>query len=120
MALEVRVDSLADRRDNRRYEIRLPLHYRVTEKGAAPRTGSGTTCDLSTGGLSFRCRRALPVGTHIEMTVDWPPRLGDIYPIDLVMTGFIVRSTGGKTAVRVASRKFKVNAEAAVSYQATA
>jgi len=113
------VDHLADRRDNRRYEIRLPLHYRVSEKGAPPRSGSGTTCELSTRGLSFRCRRALPVGTHIEMTVDWPPRYGDIYPIDLVMTGFIVRSMGGRTAVRVSSRKFRVNA-AEVSYQATA
>ena len=52
--------------------------------------------------------------------MDWPPRYGDIYPIDLVMTGFIVRSVGGRTAVRVASRKFRVNAEAAVAYRATA
>ena len=118
--MEVSVEKLADRRDNRRYEIRLPLHYCVSQKGAMPRSGSGTTCDLSTGGLSFRCRRTLPVGTHIEMSVEWPPRFGDIYPIDLVMTGFIVRSTGGRTAVRVASRKFRVSAEAAVTYQATA
>ena len=61
------MENLTDRRENRRYEIRLPLHYRVSEKGAPPRSGSGNTCDLSTGGLSFRCRRALPVGTHIEM-----------------------------------------------------
>ena len=114
------MEHLSDRRDNRRYEIRLPLHYSVSQKGAMPRSGSGTTCDLSTGGLSFRCRRALPVGTHIEMSVEWPPRFGDIYPIDLVMTGFIVRSTGGRTAVRVSSRKFRVSAEAAVAYQATA
>jgi hypothetical protein len=53
------------------------------------------------------------------MTVEWPPRYGDIYPIDLVITGFIVRSTGGKTAVRVSSRKFRVNA-ASVPYRATA
>ena len=114
------MENLADRRENRRYEIRLPLHYRVSQKGSMPRCGSGTTCDLSTGGLSFRCRRTLPVGTHIEMTVDWPPRFGDIYPIDLVMTGFIVRSTGGRIGVRVSSRRFRVNAAAAVKYQATA
>ena len=114
------METLADRRDNRRYEIRLPLHYRVSEKGAMPRVGSGTTCDLSTGGLSFRCRRTLPVGTHIEVTVEWPPRYGDLYPIDLILTGFIVRSTTGKTAVRVASRRFRVNTAAAVTYQATA
>jgi hypothetical protein len=118
--MEVCVDQLTDRRNNRRYDLRLPLHYRFAEKGSMPRTGSGTTCDMSTNGLSFRSRKALPVGTHIEMIVDWPPRYGDLYPIDLVMTGFIVRSTGGKTAVRVSSRKFRVNAAAAITYQATA
>jgi hypothetical protein len=117
--LEVKVEQLSDRRCNRRYDLRLPLHFRYAEKGAMPRSGSGTTCDLSTSGLSFRTRKPLPVGTHIEMTVDWPPRYGDLYPIDLVMTGFIVRSTAGKTAVRVSSRKFRVNT-AAITYQATA
>jgi len=115
------VDHLTDRRQNRRYDLRLPLHYRFTEKGSIPRTGSGTTCDMSTNGLSFRTRKPLPVGTHIELIVDWPPRYGDLYPIDLVMTGFIVRSTGGRTGVRSSSRKCRVNAEsAAVTYQATA
>ena len=118
--MEVFVDNLTDRRDNRRYELHLPVHYRFAEKGAMARSGSGTTCDMSTNGLSFRTRKPLPVGTHIEMTVDWPPRYGDLYPIDLVMTGFIVRSAGGKTAVRVSSRKFRVNAEPAATYQATA
>ncbi|HEY2016781.1 MAG TPA: hypothetical protein VGH38_24925 [Bryobacteraceae bacterium] len=75
---------------------------------------------MSTNGLSFRSRKPLPVGTHIEMVVDWPPRFGDIYPIDLVMTGFIVRSAAGTTAVRVASKKFRVNQAAEVTYQATA
>lgn len=118
--MEVYVEHLTDRRNNRRYELRLPLHYRFTEKGSMPRTGMGTTCDMSTNGLSFRTRKPLPVGTHIEIVVDWPPRYGDLYPIDLVMTGFIVRSTGGRTGVRVSSRKFRVNAEASISYQATA
>ena len=109
----------SDRRTSRRYELRLPVHYRVSEKGAIPLSGSGTTCELSTSGLSFRSRKPLPVGSHIEMVVDWPSRFGDIYPIDLVVTGFVVRSSAGRTAIRVSSRKFRVNAEQ-VAYQATA
>src|SRR6185369_2974600 len=109
-----------DRRRNRRYELRLPIHYRVAEKGAAPSTGAGTTCDLSSTGLSFRCRRTLPVGAHIELTVEWPSKYGDLYPIELLVTGFVVRSIGGRIGVRVASRKFRVGSVLEQPYRATA
>jgi c-di-GMP-binding flagellar brake protein YcgR len=109
-----------DRRINRRYELRLPLHYRVAQKGLPPRSGSGMTCDLSTGGISFRCRRPLPVGAHIEITVAWPARYAELYAIDLVLTGFVVRSDTGRTAVRMTSRRFRTEAEAAAPYRASA
>ena len=109
-----------DRRDTTRYELRLPIHYNVSEKGALPRAGSGTTCDMSTGGLSFRCRRTLPVGAHIELLIEWPSRYGEIYPIDLLVTGFVVRSDGGKTGIRVTSKKFRVASAPAVSFKASA
>ena len=110
----------SERRRNRRYDMRLPVHYRVAEKGVMPRTGTGTTCDLSTHGLSFRCRRALPVGAHIELVVDWPSKFGEMYPIELQATGFVVRSNGGRIAVQVTSRKFHVNAVPYQPYQSTA
>jgi hypothetical protein len=97
-----------DWRANRRYELRLALHYRVSVKGAATRAGSGTTCDISTSGLSFRCRRTLPVGAHIEIMIDWPAKYRDIDPITLQVTGFIVRCDGNRTAVRMTWRKFKI------------
>ena len=109
-----------DRRRNRRYELRLPVHYQVAEKGALPRTGSGNTCDLSSNGLSFRCRRPLPIGAHIEMSVEWPSKYGDLYPIELQVTGFVVRSVGGKIGVRVTSRKFRVESAMEQPYRATA
>ena len=104
-----------DRRTTRRYQLHLPIHYRVSERGALPFAGSGTTCDMSTTGLSFRCRRSLPVGSHVELMIDWPSRYGDVYPIELQVTGFIVRSDRGRIAVRVTSRKFRVEATPAVA-----
>jgi hypothetical protein len=102
-----------DRRVNRRYDLHFPLHYRVSQKGSLLRFGTGMTCDMSAAGLSFRCRKPLPVGAHIEIMVDWPARYGDVYPISLQVTGFIVRSDSGRTAVRISSRKFRVEAAAA-------
>ena len=118
--MEVRAIREIDRRINRRYDLRLPLHYRVAQKGLPPRSGSGLTCDLSTGGISFRCRRPLPVGAHVEITVAWPARYAEIYPIDLIVTGFVVRSDASRTAVRMTSRRFRTESQAVAPYRASA
>lgn len=108
----------SERRAARRYELHLPLHYRVSQKGESSKWGSGTTREMSTTGLSFRTRKPLPIGAHIEMIVDWPAKYDD-QPVDLQLTGFIVRSDPGRTAVRVTSRRFRINSRF-IPYQATA
>ncbi len=70
---------ITERRVNQRYDLRLPLHYRVAQRGLPTITGSGLTLDLSVNGISFRCRKPLPVGAHIEMSVDWPARYGETF-----------------------------------------
>jgi hypothetical protein len=75
---------------------------------------------MSSIGLSFRSRKPLPVGSHLEMIIEWPARYGDIFPIDLQATGFVLRSEGGRTAVRVTSRKFRVLTAPAHSIQVSA
>jgi hypothetical protein len=117
--MDVRNVREMDRRVNRRYDLRLPVHYRVAQKGLPVRSGSGMTCDVSTTGISFRCRRPLPVGSHIEVTVAWPARYAELYPIDLIITGFVVRSDSGRTAVRMTSRRFKTESMTA-PYRASA
>jgi hypothetical protein len=54
------------------------------------------------------------------MMVDWPSKYGDMYPIELQVTGFIVRTTGGRIGVRVTSRKFRVESAIDQPYRATA
>ena len=109
-----------ERRTGRRYDLRLPIHYRISQKGGVPRSGTGMTCDISTGGLSFRCRRPLNPGAHIEIVVNWPAKFGDLYPIDLQITGFVVRSDGNRTAVRLTSHRFRVDSIAEVPIQVSA
>ena len=109
-----------ERRANRRYDLRLPLQYRVSQRGSPSRAGNGMTCDVSTTGIAFRCRRPLPVGAHIEMTVTWPAKNADTFPIELLLTGFVLRSDGGRSAVRVTSRKFRIDALPAAPFRASA
>ncbi len=111
---------VVERRARKRYEVRLAIRYRVSQRGTIARVGNGTTSEMSTDGLSFRTRKPLPIGSHIEMEIDWPMRYSDIYPMDLQCTGFIVRSEGGRTAVRLMSRKFRILSSPARTIRATA
>jgi hypothetical protein len=115
------LDRIAqERRATRRYELHLPVHFRVSQKGAVARWGTGVTREMSTTGLSFRTRKPVPVGSHVEMIVDWPAKYGEDQPIDLQLTGFVVRSDNNRTAVRVTSRRFRINSHFAEEYRATA
>jgi hypothetical protein len=109
-----------DRRASRRYELRLPLQYRVSNKGYMAVSGTGTTREVSSSGLSFRCRRPLPVGSHIELTIDWPARYNQEKPMELVVTGIVARSDGGRTAVRLTSKRFQIDSIPLERYRATA
>ena len=111
--------TATERRAARRYELHLPIHFRVSQKGAVARWGSGVTREMSTTGLSFRCRKPVAVGSHVEMIVDWPAKYADDQPIDLQLTGFVVRSDNSRTAVRVTSRRFRINSQFE-PYRATA
>ena len=118
--LEVCLDRIAqERRATRRYELHLPIHFRVSQKGGVARWGTGVTREMSTTGLSFRARKPLPVGSHVEMIVDWPAKYAETEPIDLQLTGFVVRSDNHRTAVRVTSRRFRINSHFE-PYRATA
>jgi len=109
-----------ERRLHQRFPLRMCLHYRVSQKGMVTRSGSGLTVDMSTDGVSFRCRKPLPEGAHIEMTIDWPARYAETYPLDLLLTGFVVRSDHGRTAMRITSRRFRVASQPAEPILATA
>jgi PilZ domain len=102
-----------ERRTNQRFELALPAHFRLSVKGSPSRWGTGTIHDISSTGISLRSRRPLPVGSHLELLIDWPAIHGGQYPMQLHATGFVVRSSGTKTALRIASHRFRIEHEIA-------
>jgi hypothetical protein len=108
-----------ERRSARRYELHLPLHYRVSQRGYLALSGTGVTRELSSAGLSFRSRRPLPVGGHVELAMEWPAKHGDA-PLEFIVTGIIIRSDGGRTAVRLTSKRFRAGDVRSEPFQATA
>jgi len=112
--------TTVERRANARYELRMPLRYRVSQKGDIPYIGTGLTQDLSVHGIGFRCRKSLPVGAHVEVLVDWPAKYDELYPLELQVTGFVLRSENGRTAIRMTSHRLRVAEDPAQPIRATA
>ena len=98
-----------ERRRSVRFDLHLALRYRQSEKGVEHRWNAGVTRDMSKEGVAFKCRQPLPVGSHVELRIDWPVKQEAIRPIDLQATGFVVWSGGEETAVRISSHKFRIH-----------
>src|SRR5260370_9565820 len=95
------MNSGLERRGKQRFVLTLTVHFRVSLKGFKSRWGTGTVHDMSSGGLSFRSRRQLPMGGHLELIIDCPATHSRRqFPIHLHPTGFVVRLTCSKTPVR--------------------
>jgi len=112
--------TVKDRRFNQRYGVHIPILFRVSERGDVSRWASGTTGDISSNGVRFRCRKPLEVGAHIEMVIAWPAKQEGIRPMQLHATGFIVRRNGNEAAVRMNSCRFQIDQAAAAPMGATA
>lgn len=113
--------SAEERRRSTRFGVHLSLRFRQSEKGVQHLWNSGVTRDMSKDGVAFKSSHALPVGSHVELRIDWPVRQESDRPIDLQATGFVVWSDDGETAVRISSHRFRVHRpESAVSMPETA
>ena len=99
-----------ERRRSLRFEVHLTLRYRQSEKGIEHRWSSGITRDMSKDGVAFKSGQPLPIGSHVELRIDWPVKQESRRPIDLQATGFVVWSDNRETAVRISSHKFRVHA----------
>lgn len=102
---------LGDRRANRRYDIRLQVHYRLLRGSRVLYEGRGTTINMSRGGVTFETGRFLPSGLSIQMWIDWPILLRGCERTLLRVTGRILRCDGDTVAVRTTWHEF-VRAEA--------
>jgi hypothetical protein len=99
-----------DRRENRRYRIELDLEYRVIRRGQVLETGVGRTIDISRWGICFRTEHLVLFGMDVELTIDWPVRLHNITPIQLLVTGRIVRCDAIRVGIHFTQYEFRMEA----------
>lgn len=101
-------DAIAgDRRQDRRYQLRLDVKWKLIRRRRVLDTGVGQTVDMSSGGILFDAGRRLPEGLNVELSVTWPVLLHNVAPMQLVASGKIVRSEGHKVAIQTIQHEFR-------------
>jgi hypothetical protein len=102
------VESIAgERRSDRRYALHLDLRWKLIRRRRILETGVGRTLDLSSGGILIETERSLPVGLNLEISVAWPVMLHNVSPMQLVISGRIVRTSGQRVAIRMLQHEFR-------------
>jgi hypothetical protein len=96
-----------DRRSDRRYDITLELRWKLIRRRRVLDAGTGTTLDLSSGGILFESERQLPAGGSVELSISWPVLLHNVAPLQLVVTGRVVRAAGRRAAIRMVQHEFR-------------
>ena len=103
-----RVDVISgDRRSDRRYRIDLDLRWKLIRRRKVRDSGAGRTIDLSSGGVLFDATRVLPMGMNVELSISWPVLLHNTAPMQMVITGRIVRTAGSQIAIRMTEHEFR-------------
>jgi hypothetical protein len=70
-------------------------------------SGTGTTVDVSSGGLLLEIGQELAPGVMIELSIAWPVLLHNVAPLQLVVAGRVVRAQGRRVAVRMIQHEFR-------------
>jgi len=102
-----------DRRHDRRYGIRLELRWKLIRRRRMLESGVGHTIDLSSGGILFDPGRQLPVGLNVELAIAWPVLLRNEAPMQLIVSGRIVRAGQNRAGVRMWQHEFRTSAASA-------
>lgn len=96
-----------DRRFDRRYQLQLEVRWKLIRRRKVQDAGTGRTIDLSSGGILFDAARPLPAGLNVELNISWPVLLHNVAPMQLVVSGRVVRSSGGHAAIQIVQHEFR-------------
>jgi hypothetical protein len=104
---EEKVNVGGERRQDRRYNLRLEVRWKRIQRRQVTESGAGQTLDLSSGGVRFSAGSDLPVGCNVALSIVWPALLHNVAPMLLAIQGKVVRSAKGWAAVRILQHEFR-------------
>jgi hypothetical protein len=83
-------------------------------------SGAGKTLNIGSGGVLFTTEEKLPIGRQVEISMNWPARLGGTCPLKFVASGRVVRAEQSMAAVRIERYEFRTRSMASEQPKAMA
>jgi PilZ domain-containing protein len=99
-----RIPATCERRSPLGFPVSAPLTYSVARSH-----GRGTTCNISNEDVLVKIDEGLPVGSRIQLLIDWPARLNGNLRLQVAVEGSILRSTAEGTAVKILEYEYGVH-----------
>jgi len=99
--------TVAKHHGSTRFPLSLDVRYTMLSDRGPFEAGSGTTCDMSSSGLSFTADKPLLVGQTLRVSIDWPALLDGCVRLQLVVHGVVVRAGGAVTALQIDRHEFR-------------
>ena len=91
--------------DERRSRPRYPFSQELVFRQSGQRNGSlptpGKTLNMSSRGILFETDSSMVLGEVLRMAIEWPIKLENSCPLNLVVTGEVTRCDQGQAAVRI-------------------
>lgn len=99
-------ETFMERRSSRRLPLGLALKYGVLSPNAVLRGGVGKTRNVSGTGILFEADAELPVGTAVELSIEWPVRSEGAQGMELVVLGKVNRVSRTEMALSIMHYEF--------------
>jgi|SRR5581483_7020498 len=96
-----------DRRRTQRYSISLDAQYTVRKRGKVTESGQIKIQNVCRTGIFFECPTAIPVGSVLQVIIDWPVMFEGKTPVQWVVDCVAVRSTSSGTAAQIMRQRFE-------------
>ncbi len=104
---EIRRIAGPERRQKRRFQIFSSIRY--SAYGAQPPkvSGAGKVINMSMTGALLRTEEQLERGLALQVSMDWPVKLDNVRPLQLVLTGPIIRTHQNEAVLSIARIQFR-------------
>jgi hypothetical protein len=99
--------KVKNRRITNRYTVSAPVQYRAVAPTLESVWKSGHTRDMSAGGILIDPPEVAPVGSTLEVAIDWPGLYHGKPMVRLFLIGFVARVDDRGTALRILSHQFR-------------
>lgn len=106
----------SERRSKMRFPITRDLRYKLLDRDRIVAAGSGTTANMSSGGIAFQSDVELPAGSYIELSISWPALLNEVCPMRLIVFGQVLRNPEEETVCSVEKWEFRTQARQITAY----